>query len=355
MKSKRPKIFISYKWQDNEHNRWVGRLYTDLRTRYGIDAMLDTYEVEFGESFSDYMVSKIDRECDAMLFVITTAAVRAVDESKSGGVHFEMQLANARRMRDKFKIIGVYREGNDNTAYLRDHRYVDFRDDNHYERNLEELAKSLLGYRRKPPLKGLPNEEDATLGITPEEWRELTNANPSLRGNLLGYAAEMKLRKMWFSSEHATSERRDDGKKKSNLVVTYRGRDFIVKLCSLRTSSIRRGVDKVNAVAQCDSSERRIVKVSGGSSLNTPCLLVSEFDLLAVNIFAINNEWRFLFAKSLDLPRSTHKYYTPLQRESLLASVVRVTYPPVHPFYVEPFRLLDEIIDGRGEANVVDT
>ena len=64
-----------------------------------------------------------------------------------------MQIANARRMRDDFKIIGVYREGNETTIYLSDHRYVDFRDEAKYHENLCELAKSLLKEKRKPKLK----------------------------------------------------------------------------------------------------------------------------------------------------------------------------------------------------------
>jgi len=152
-KSNPPKVFISYKWQDEEHNAWVERFYADLRTKHGVDAQLDKYEVDFGESFSDYMTSRIAHECDAMLFVITPAAVQAVDESQSGGVHFEMQLANARRLREHdFRIIGIYREGNENTAYLHDHRYADFRDDSLYEQNLKELADSLWRQRSKPEL-----------------------------------------------------------------------------------------------------------------------------------------------------------------------------------------------------------
>lgn len=152
-KRKSPKVFISYKWQDDARDAWVDRLYTDLRKKYSVDAQLDKYEVDFGESFGDYMTGRIDRECDAMLFVITPAAVEAVDQSQSGGVHFEMQIANARRIREPgFRIIGIYREGDENTRYLRDHRYIDFRDDNRYERNLKSLADSLWERRSKPTL-----------------------------------------------------------------------------------------------------------------------------------------------------------------------------------------------------------
>lgn len=150
----RPRVMIGYKHQDSERDQWVQRLCTDLRSKFGVDAKLDAFEVDYGQSFSDYMTSEIDRECDALLFVITPASVAAVDQEKSGGVHFEMQLANARRIRDSsFHIIGVYREGTDTTSYLRDHRYIDFRDDGLYGTQIRELALSLWGQRSKPPLR----------------------------------------------------------------------------------------------------------------------------------------------------------------------------------------------------------
>jgi len=153
-----PKVFISYKWQDEERNEWVRRFCDDLRTRYGVDARLDVYEVQYGESFSDYMTSRIDRDCGVMLLVITPAAVEAVDQSKTGGIHFEMQIANARRLREPgFRIIGIYREGKENTAYLHDHRYIDFRDETKYEERLKELADSLWHRSHRPALGRIGN------------------------------------------------------------------------------------------------------------------------------------------------------------------------------------------------------
>jgi len=40
--------------------------------------------------------------------------------------------------------------------------------------------------------------------MTPEELTELVEQNPSLRGVLLGYIAEGKLRKMWFARPEFT-------------------------------------------------------------------------------------------------------------------------------------------------------
>ena len=89
------------------------------------------------------------------------------------------------------------------------------------------------------------------------------------------------------------------------------------------------------------------IKMPFGSTVNTTCLLVGEFDLLAVNLFAFEREWRFSFAKNEDLPRSKFRKYTPEQREHLLASLVPVSWPPIPPLYAEPFQLLDEIIEER--------
>jgi predicted transcriptional regulator len=189
--------------------------------------------------------------------------------------------------------------------------------------------------------------------ITAEELTELIDANPSMRGNIFGYVAEMKLRKMWFSGEQVTQAVKyddHDRKRKGDLVVSYRGHSFILESKSLQTSSIRRTGDKFTGKAQCDASDRRIIKLPDGSSLNTTCLLVGEFDLLAINVFAFHNEWRFLFAKNKDLPRSAYRKYTQAQREHLLASLVPVVYPPEPPLYDEPFRLLDEIIEERERA-----
>lgn len=148
-----PNVFISYKSQDDSRNEWVERFCCDLRIKHGVDALLDTFEVDYGASFGDYMTSKIDRDCEAMLFVITPAAVEAVDQARAGGVHFEMQVASARRIREpEFRIIGIYREGDENSSYLKDHRYIDFRDDSRYDSQLGELARSLWGESRRPPL-----------------------------------------------------------------------------------------------------------------------------------------------------------------------------------------------------------
>ena len=147
------KAFISYKWEDTAHNQWVQQFATDLRSN-GIEAILDQWEVRLGDSFTDYMTSKI-RDADVVLFIMTTRSVTAVEAplGEGGAVKFELQMATARRTAgENMRLIGIYREGDKTAAHLQDHRYADFRDDDHYEMNTKVLVDDLLGRISAPPL-----------------------------------------------------------------------------------------------------------------------------------------------------------------------------------------------------------
>ena len=185
-------------------------------------------------------------------------------------------------------------------------------------------------------------------GVTIEDLSLAIDENPSLRGMVLGYVAEYKLRRMWFSDQaritHHVKPDDHSRKKKGDLAVTYKGRAFAVESKSLQTSSIRRRDGRVTGKAQVDASDKRAVTFRDGSMLTTTCLLAGEFDPLAVNLFAFADEWRFVFAKNRDLPLSTFRKYTPAQRAELLASMVPVSWPPDPPFRAEPFGLLDELL-----------
>jgi hypothetical protein len=137
-------------------------------------------------------------------------------------------------------------------------------------------------------------------------------------------------------------------KRKGDRVIIYKGKEFVIEVKSLQTNSIRRRDDrKWTGKAQCDGSDRRIVKFKDGSELNTTCLLCGEFDLLAINCFGFTGNWDFAFGRNRDLPRSTFAKYTPAQRRRLLASLVPVTWPPEPPFYSDPFVVLDMIARER--------
>src|SRR5438046_3170270 len=82
--------------------------------------------------------------------------------------------------------------------------------------------------------------------LTEDELTELVDQNPSLRGILLGYAAEMKLRKAWFSGKGISVRKDDDHdrKHKGDLVIRYKRENFRVESKSLQTAKSRREGEK---------------------------------------------------------------------------------------------------------------
>jgi hypothetical protein len=182
--------------------------------------------------------------------------------------------------------------------------------------------------------------------VTPEELDEILSERPSLRGITFGYVGEYKLRKMWFRDERIKGLRtydNHDRARKGDLSFFYKGVEISVEVKSLQTASISRDADHRTGKFQCDASDRRRVTLPNGDKIETTCLLVGEFDLLAVNLFEFHEDWLFAFAKNKDLPRSRYAHYTPEQREHLLATLVQVTWPLNPPFGAEPFALLDDI------------
>lgn len=190
--------------------------------------------------------------------------------------------------------------------------------------------------------------------VTADELTILLQENPSLRGMLFGYVAELKLREIISAFPGVISMKKfddHDRKKKGDLHVIYHHRVFSVESKSLQTSQIK--FDAENQVwsgkAQVDASDSRIVTFLNGKTLKTTLLLRGEFDILAVNCYEFSKNWQFQFARNKDLPCSSYKKYTPEEQCALISSLIPVTWPPQPPFYADLKLLLDEMLEaGEG-------
>jgi len=160
--------------------------------------------------------------------------------------------------------------------------------------------------------------------LTEQELTIIIEENPSLRGFLLGYIGEYKLRALLLANPQVTGLRKFDDHdrakgSKNDIAIDYRGHSFTFEVKSLQTNSIKRG-EILTGTAQVDASDRRPVILSDGTRLETTCLLRGEFDILALNLFQFREEWDFAFILNRDLPGSRSQKYTPFQREQLLAT-----------------------------------
>jgi hypothetical protein len=187
--------------------------------------------------------------------------------------------------------------------------------------------------------------------LTADELTELVEDNPSLRGIMLGYVAEKKFHDLFLSHPEISSVGKSDDhdrSRKGDRYVIYKGVDVVIEVKSLQSNTVKRQEDGGwRGKVQVDASDRRTVILPNGERVTTTCLVAGEFDLLAVNLFAFEDRWRFASAKNKDLPRSRWKGYTEKQRKYLLATLVEVTWPPRPPFHEAPFSLLDEIVRER--------
>jgi hypothetical protein len=192
-------------------------------------------------------------------------------------------------------------------------------------------------------------------GISEEQLTELVDNNPSLRGMMLGYVAESKFHDSFLEHPLITEIAKDDDhdrSRKGDRRILYRETSLIIEVKSLQTAMVKKlGDDSWEGKAQVDGSDRRVITFPDGSQLNTTLLLRGQFDILAVNCFAFGETWRFAFAKNQDLPTSTFRNYSELQRRQLIASLVPVRWPPVPPFYVDPFPLLDDIVASKSKTS----
>ena len=135
---------------------------------------------------------------------------------------------------------------------------------------------------------------------------KIVTDNPSLRGFLFGYVSEYKARTYFDGHESITDLKKyddHDRTSKGDISFHYKGKEFRIEAKSLQTNSvINLGEDSWAGKFQCDASDRREISLPNGHTVNTTCLAVGEFDIVAVSLYAFGDQWRFGFAKNSDLP-----------------------------------------------------
>ena len=187
------------------------------------------------------------------------------------------------------------------------------------------------------------------------ELQDLLDNNPSMRGFVVGYLAESKVRTLLekdlrISNAHKYDDH--DRNKKSDLVVTYMGKEVSFEVKSLQTNTVRTsstpGIE-MEATFQCDASDRRTITLADGQQVETTCLRYGDFDIIAINLFAFHGKWEYAFALNHNLPHSNSNKYPKEIRDQLIKSSIKITWPLQEPFVSDPFLLLDELIALEGK------
>lgn len=159
----RPIVFISYSWDSEEHKEWVLKLANDLIRKYGINVLLDQYELSVGKDLTFFMESSLEKSTKVLLILTPNYKLKA--EQRTGGVGYEysmisQELFEIQMNNDKF--IPILRNGDLNSStpkYIKSRLFHPMIDNLDYLNQLFELGRIIYEKPRieKPELGKLPD------------------------------------------------------------------------------------------------------------------------------------------------------------------------------------------------------
>lgn len=164
-----PSVFISYSHDSEEHRDWVLRLATDLRA-WGVDAVLDQWDLRLGEDLPSFMTRGIS-DATRVILVCTEEYVGKANEG-SGGVGYESLIITAGIYKDTAtaKFLPVVRQDGAEARlpqFVEGRFYVDFSHDASYSDRLEDLVREI---------HGTPSSSKPPLGVNPFEGQSASAA-----------------------------------------------------------------------------------------------------------------------------------------------------------------------------------
>jgi hypothetical protein len=194
--------------------------------------------------------------------------------------------------------------------------------------------------------KVLNNIRDPHKWVSAETILRVIQDNPSLRGFVYGYVSEMEFEQHYLKARKTIEgfSKDDDHKKtKSDRTVVFKGKAVTIQVKSIQTNSIQLEGSTFTAKVQNDASDRRRVKLPGGSTVETTCYVVGEYDILAVSLQPFTGKWEYAFKENSKLQRTNSKKYTPKQQRHLLATLETISFP-LDPSWTEDFDAILESV-----------
>jgi hypothetical protein len=153
-----PTAFMSYSWDTPEHKNWVLRLAERLRTKGGVNVILDHWHLPIGGDRTYFMESSI-RDSDFVLLVCTPTYAQK-SNARSGGVGYEATILTGQMAQQitQSKFIPVLRVGQwDDSSipiWLQTKIGVDFRGEPYNEEQYQVLLRALHQTQEQAPPVG---------------------------------------------------------------------------------------------------------------------------------------------------------------------------------------------------------
>ena len=168
----RPIVFISYSWDSENHKEWVLELADDLVSKYGVNVILDQYELSAGRDLVYFMEHSIEKA--SKVIVVLTPNYKTKAEARKGGVGAEYSMISQGifDVQSSDKFVPVLREGSKDKScpgYLKSKVYHSMLDNSTYNSDLFKLTRIIYNKPKviKPEPGPIPNFDAPELETDP--------------------------------------------------------------------------------------------------------------------------------------------------------------------------------------------
>ena len=145
-------------------------------------------------------------------------------------------------------------------------------------------------------------------GFTMDDIEYLAGENPSFRGYLQGYLAELALMRKLEAIEGVDLVEKipDHDTRKGDFRIIYKGTEVTIEVKSVATGKVKEHTLTASwrGTVLLKSSKVRTVELGDGRTVTCSNLLRNQFDILAVSCFIVSGTWNFLFVENRLLPES---------------------------------------------------
>lgn len=197
-----PRVFISYSWSSEDHQKWVLDLAKKLMSD-GVDVIIDRWDLKPGQDKYHFMEQMVkDESINRVLIICDKTYAEKADKREDTGVGTETQIIS----REVYsavaqeKFIPVVKERADDgrpyiPVFIRSRIYVDLSDPQIFYENYEELLRNIFDkpLLSKPALGSPPAYiTDPTKRVleTTHKLRALKDAVLHDKGYAVGYAED---------------------------------------------------------------------------------------------------------------------------------------------------------------------
>lgn len=142
--SQKPKVFISYSHDNEEHKIWVREFAKYINSK-GIKVTFDEWSMRPGDNIPDFMTENVEKS-DHIICICSTEYVSKADKHLSGaGYEADIIIQKIIEYGNETNIIPVIRNNKDNKLpkFLKSKKHIDMTNDSSYLENCQDIIDTI--------------------------------------------------------------------------------------------------------------------------------------------------------------------------------------------------------------------